>query len=189
MRIISGHLKGLKLLLPKDKKTRPLRDMVKENIFNLLTHSKKISSTITKSNVLDLYSGTGSFGLECLSRGASNVTFVENGDQILVTLKKNISNSNFKNETKIFCEDVLNFVKNYSNLKQKFDLIFCDTPFKESNVNTILKLIFENKLLEKNGILILHRHKSANQKFLDNFKIIEERTYGLSKIIFYKLLF
>jgi len=187
MRIISGYLKSLKLLMPKDKKTRPLRDMVKENIFNLLIHSKKISFIIEKSNVLDLYSGTGSFGLECLSRKASSVSFVENGDEISKILKKNISNSNFKNETKIFYEDVLSFVKNYSNLEQKFDLIFCDPPFKESNVNNVLKLIFENKLLKKTGILILHRHKSVDQKLLDNFKIIEERIYGLSKIIFYRL--
>ena len=67
MRIIAGKLKGTTLHIPKDKNTRPLKDIVRENIFNLLTHSNRISLELKQSNILDLYSGTGSFGLECLS--------------------------------------------------------------------------------------------------------------------------
>ena len=77
MRIIGGEFKGKKLFLPDDKNTRPLKDIVKESIFNLIQHSKKIKIKIEGSVVLDLFSGSGSFGLECLSRGAQNVTFVE----------------------------------------------------------------------------------------------------------------
>jgi 16S rRNA (guanine966-N2)-methyltransferase len=68
MRIISGIYKGKKLIIPDDKFTRPLKDLVKESIFNLITHSNKITVNIEKSNVLDLFSGSGSFGLECISR-------------------------------------------------------------------------------------------------------------------------
>ena len=64
MRIVAGKFKGMTLLGPEDKKIRPLRDMVRESIFNFLLHSNKISFQLEKSNVLDLYSGTGSFGLE-----------------------------------------------------------------------------------------------------------------------------
>ena len=77
MRIIAGNLKGSTLYMPKDKNTRPLRDITKESIFNLLTHSKKILLELKQSNVLDLYAGTGSFGLECLSRKARSVCFIE----------------------------------------------------------------------------------------------------------------
>ena len=73
MRIIAGKLKGTILYLPKDKSTRPLKDLVRESIFNLLNHSNKISIKLQNSNILDLYAGTGSFGLECLSRQASSV--------------------------------------------------------------------------------------------------------------------
>ena len=69
MRIISGKLKGRKLFLPQDKTTRPLKDLVKVSIFNLLDHSNIIKKKLENSSVLDLFSGTGSFGLECLSRG------------------------------------------------------------------------------------------------------------------------
>ena len=71
MRIISGELKGKKLLDPLDRSTRPLKDMVKESIFNILDHSNKISTQILNAKVFDLFSGTGSFGIECLSRGAA----------------------------------------------------------------------------------------------------------------------
>ena len=66
MRIISGFLKGKKIKFLKNSNTRPLKDSVKENIFNILIHSKFIKAKIEKSNVLDLYSGIGSFGIECI---------------------------------------------------------------------------------------------------------------------------
>ena len=78
MRIISGKFKNKTILLPTDKNTRPLRDMVKESIFNILKHSNLFQNEISNSSILDLYSGSGSFGLECLSRGASKVIFCEN---------------------------------------------------------------------------------------------------------------
>ena len=90
MRIIAGKLKGSTLHMPKDKNTRPLKDLAKESIFNLLTHSNKISLRLEQSNVLDLYAGTGSFGLECLSRQARSVCFVEKRKDAVEILEKNI---------------------------------------------------------------------------------------------------
>ena len=101
MRIISGELKGKKLSEPLDKSTRPLKDMVRESIFNILDHSNKVSAKIYKANVLDLFSGTGSFGIECLSRGAAEVFFFENYHNSLKILKKNISNLKLENKSKI----------------------------------------------------------------------------------------
>ena len=75
MRIISGIFKGKKLFLPTDKNTRPLKDLVKESIFNLIKHSNKINININNSVILDLFSGSGSFGIECLSREAKKVFF------------------------------------------------------------------------------------------------------------------
>ena len=90
MRIISGNFKGKKLLISKDKHTRPLKDNVKESIFNILEHSKLINYKISNSNILDLFSGVGSFGIECLSRGSKKVVFVENYSGVLPILKKNL---------------------------------------------------------------------------------------------------
>ena len=77
MRIIAGNFKGKKILEPKDINTRPLKDLTKESIFNILKHSNKFDINIEGSSILDLFSGVGSFGVECLSRGAKHVTFVD----------------------------------------------------------------------------------------------------------------
>ena len=78
MRIISGQFRGKKILEPKDKSTRPLKDLTKESIFNIIQHSNKFFLDLNNSNILDLFSGIGSFGLEALSRNANFVTFAEN---------------------------------------------------------------------------------------------------------------
>ena len=92
MRIISGNFKGKKILEPKDIYTRPLKDLTKESIFNIINHSNKFKIKIEESVILDLFSGVGSFGIECLSRKADKVYFVENYKNVLPILKKNLSN-------------------------------------------------------------------------------------------------
>jgi 16S rRNA (guanine966-N2)-methyltransferase len=188
MRIIAGKLKGTNLHFPQSKITRPLKDRARESIFNLLIHSNKISFQFEKSNILDLYAGTGSFGLECLSREAKNVYFVEKSEDARIILEKNIEKLKVKKNVSIFLDDVFSSIKKQSILKSKFDLIFCDPPFKDLNVEKLIKLIYTNSLLKKNGILILHRNKSTKDKFPNYFKIIDERIYGVSKIILGKFL-
>ena len=105
MRIIGGKLRGTKLYLPKNKDTRPLKDMVRESIFNLLLHSNQIIFKFEKSSILDLYSGTGSFGLECLSRGSKEVCFFEKDKNVIEVLEKNIIKLNLIKKAKIFSTD------------------------------------------------------------------------------------
>ena len=83
-------MKGTSLYLSKNKNTRPLKDIARESIFNLLKHSNKISFKFERSNILDLYAGTGSFGLECISRDSENVFFIENEKDAKKILEKNI---------------------------------------------------------------------------------------------------
>jgi len=189
MRIIAGDYKGFILYMPKNKTTRPLKDLARESIFNLLVHSNKILLELKQSNVLDLYAGTGSFGLECLSRKARSVFFIENKKDAIEILEKNIEKLNVKNKVKVFFEDIFKLIKKKDIFKSKFDLIFCDPPFGDTNIEELIQLIFNNKLLSKNGIIILHRQKTTREKLPDYFKILEERTYGISKIIFGKFLF
>ena len=190
MRIIAGKFRGVTLYMPRGKKTRPLKDLVRESIFNFLSHSNKISFKFEQSNVLDLYSGTGAFGLECLSRLAKQVIFIEKEKEVFKILEKNIEKLKEKNKTKILFEDVFSVIKKqdkhlFSWLSDlKFDLIFCDPPFKDTNINKLIELIVAKNLLKKNGIIIIHRHKYDKEKLTNYFKIIDERTYGISKIIF-----
>ena len=104
MRIIGGKFRGKKILQPKDKETRPLRDLAKESIFNIINHSNKFKINIENSIVLDLFAGVGSFGLECLSRGAEHVTFVEKYNGVLPILKRNLNDLNMKEKSEIIEE-------------------------------------------------------------------------------------
>ena len=183
MRIISGLFKGKKILQPKDLKTRPLKDLTKESIFNIINHSNKFKVYINEANILDIFAGVGSFGLECLSRGARKVVFIENYKEVLPVLKKNLSSlqkiKNYKiMEKNAYEKDI------FLNLVESFDIIFLDPPYKEENFNIILNNIYKKKILNKNGIIILHRHKNEKDYFPSCFRLIEEKTYGVSKIIF-----
>jgi len=186
MRIIAGKLKGFILHMPKNKNTRPLKDLARESIFNLLTHSNKILLQIKHSNVLDLYAGTGSFGLECLSRQAKSVCFIEKKKDAIEILEKNIEKLKVENKIKIFFNDIFELIKKKNIFKLKFDLIFCDPPFKDTNIEKLIELIFNKNLLNKNGIIILHRSKMTKEKLPNYFEIVDERTYGISRIIFGK---
>ena len=111
MRVISGTLKGKTISFLKSNKTRPLKDSVKENIFNIIIHSNILKIKIERSRILDLYSGIGSFGVECISRGAKNVTFVEKEKFAFQTLLNNLINLGIENKTKLFNESTANFLK------------------------------------------------------------------------------
>ena len=182
MRIISGKFKGRKIFEPIDLKTRPLKDLTKESIFNIIKHSNLIKVNIENSNILDLFSGTGSFGLECISRGASKVTFFENYKSVIKTLKKNIHNFGCEKKTNIIEKDIFNKKNFYFD--EKFEIIFLDPPYKERKIINIINRIYELDIIKKNGIIILHRHKREKDKFPNKFKPFIEKNYGISKIIF-----
>jgi len=186
MRIISGLFKGKKIIEPKDLKTRPLKDLTKESIFNIISHSNKFKININKANILDIFSGVGSFGLECLSRGARYVTFIENYKDVLLILKKNLSNLKLTNNFKIYEKDAFE-LSTYKEINDKFDIIFLDPPYKEKNLDLVLKNILTQNILNNDGIIILHRHKKTDDIFPNQLKVVEEKKYGISKIIFISL--
>ena len=184
MRIISGTLRGKKIFFEKILTTRPLRDFVKENIFNLIEHSKLIRVKIKDSNILDLYSGPGSFGLECVSRGAKKVYFFEKNIKVFNLLKRNIRELKVEKNTNPLNSDI-GEIENL-NIREKFDIAFFDPPYKQKNFNDVIRLIKNNFLFNKEHIILIHRERSTDEdleKFLNIFLV---KQYGRSKIIFAK---
>jgi len=183
MRIISGTSKGKRLYEPKDLLTRPLKDLTKESIFNIISHSNKFNVALEDANILDLFSGTGSFGLECLSRGSKHVTFVENYKKILPILKKNIIGLNYEKNSKIIEMDINNSLS-FKVFQNQFNIIFLDPPYKEKKLFQILENIIQFNLLKDEGVVIIHRHKKEIDKFPKRLKIIEDKLYGISRVFF-----
>ena len=165
-------------------KTRPLKDLVKESIFNIINHSKKFKIDLENANILDMFSGVGSFGIECLSRGVQEVVFVENYQGVIPILKKNLLNLKSIDNYKIIEKDIYNNNK-IINLNIQFDIIFLDPPFKDKNLSIIFRKIKNENLLKETGIIILHRHKDEKDIFLEDFNIIEKKKYGISRIFFF----
>ena len=183
MRIIGGKFKGKRLLEPQDKQTRPLKDLTKESVFNIIKHSNKFSININEAYVLDLFSGVGSFGIECISQGASHVTFIEKYKGVLPILKKNLNNLKSEINYEIIESDILNEFE-FKSLNLTYDVIFLDPPYKERALENILNKIVFNKVLNNNGIIIIHRHRKEIDTYPKNFHLIDEKKYGISKIIF-----
>ena len=186
MRIIGGNLRGKKILAPIDKSTRPLKDMVRESIFNIIEHSKNEFVNLKSAKVLDLFSGTGSFGIECLSRGAKKVIFCENYTNSIKVLKKNLDLLKLNKYSKIIEKDTYNISQSQLNLK-KFDLIFLDPPFKDNKINQLIDKIKKMKITSKDSLIIIHRNKKIAENISNNLIISKEKNYGLSKIIFGKI--
>ena len=185
MRIISGTLKGKSINFLKNKNTRPLKDSVKESIFNILNHSNLIKTDIQNSNILDLYSGVGSFGIESLSRNAKRVTFIEKDINASNILKENLIKLSIFQKSKIFTDKIENVL---SRLEEKFNIFFFDPPFADENYFLNLELIKNRKIFEENHIVIIHREKKSKENFRNILHIIETKQYGRSKIFFGKFI-
>lgn len=185
MRIISGTLKGKSINFLKNKNTRPLKDSVKESIFNILNHSNLIKTDIQNSNILDLYSGVGSFGIETLSRNAKRVTFIEKDINASNILKENLKKLSIFQKSKIFTDKIENVL---SRLEEKFNIFFLDPPFADENYFLNLELIKNRKIFEENHIVIIHREKRSKENFGNILHIVETKQYARSKIFFGKFI-
>ena len=183
MRVISGNLKGKIIQNPTDKITRPLKDIVRESIFNILEHSKNEKINFENNVILDLFSGSGSFGIECLSRGVKEVYFFENYKPSLTILKENLENLNLSKSSIISEKDAYK-ISNEDIDHKKVDLIYLDPPFKDKNINKLLEKIKNLKIAQENTLIIIHRNKKYKDELIEEFKISREQNYGVSNIIF-----
>ena len=183
MRIISGFLKGKKIDFLKSITTRPLRDFVKESTFNIINHSILVNISLRESNVLDLYSGIGSFGIECISRGAKKITFVENDKRALLILKKNIDQLKIEKKTRVFEAKIALFLKQLGK-NDKYEIIFFDPPFSENFFIEELKIIKNSNICKNDHLIIIHRDTKSKDDLSGVVNIVVTKIYGRSKVIF-----
>jgi len=175
MRILGGKLKGKNLYGSQDLSIRPLTNLTKKSIFDSLQNFYQDKS------VLDLFSGSGSFGLEAFSRGAKSITFVEKSEKSLAVLQRNISLIPADRDClKIIKGDALKFC---SQSGVSYDLILMDPPFNFPEIQALLDAIFSNKILNNNGIMVVH-HEILNpiQNDTADYMIMKQKKFGRSLI-------
>jgi 16S rRNA (guanine(966)-N(2))-methyltransferase RsmD len=177
MRVLSGKYKGKRLYAGKDLSIRPTTNRIKETIFNILY------DFCSNKNVIDLFSGSGSLGIEALSRGAASVTFLEHSESSLKVLKQNINLLGIDlSQSKIVKSDVFDYCQRTSST---FDLILIDPPFNFPELQKLIDLIFSHKILENDGILVI-QHEISNPLNEQNqkYKIVKQKKIGRSIISF-----
>lgn len=178
MRIISGLAKGRRLSSPNTLKVRPATDKVKESLFSIL-------GDISEVKVLDLFAGTGSVGLEALSRGAHSCTFVEADRQIAEFINKNITICGFESCYKLLKMPVAKALPLLEKRQEHFDLIFIDPPYDKNLLNPTLQLLAQSKLLRPHSVLVCE-HSPRELPFGKNLEISDQRKYGQTLISFLK---
>ncbi len=175
LRVISGKYKGKKLFGFDIDGTRPTMDRVKESLFGM------IQNNIKDSVCLDLFAGSGSLGIEALSNGASKCYFVEKHNEIYNVLKSNLVSISDYELIKKDYKDALNSLVNI-----KFDIIFLDPPYKMCLINGILDFIYDNDLLNANGIIVCEYENELVHS--DKFEEIKTKRYGSKMITIYRKL-
>ncbi|QQS37661.1 MAG: 16S rRNA (guanine(966)-N(2))-methyltransferase RsmD [Ignavibacteriales bacterium] len=165
MRIISGEFKGRFIKVPQSDKIRPTTDRVRETLFNLLSNRLDF----TNIRALDLYAGSGSLGIECISRGASEVHFVERDRFIYSNLEENISSLSIKDRCSVYNMEVLSFVNKLVTVK--YDLILADPPFFKDDIYKVVEAILNNNYLTDEGLLIIERSIQTQEEDFLHFNI------------------
>jgi len=154
MRIISGKHKGKSIIAPKNLPVRPTTDFAKEGLFNILGNEFNIEEI----EVLDLFSGTGNIALEFASRGAKKVMCIDLNHNCVSFIKKMKRELEFT-QISVFRNDTFRYLKQYP---QTYDIIFADPPYDMKDMGKIAELVFENKLLNENGWLIIEHDRRTD---------------------------
>lgn len=181
MRIIGGLAKGRKILSPEGMGTRPTLDRIKESIFNIIQHR------VPDSIAVDVFSGTGSLGLEAASRGAKQCYLVDKGATTFSYLKQNVENLNFNDICKCFNLDAYSALNHFADKGIVFDLIFIDPPYLKDMIPPAVDIISNRNLLCEDGLIVTKiDSKEVIYEGNDNIKLIDFRKYGNTIVCFYR---
>ncbi len=176
MRVIAGSHKGQIIRVPKAH-IEPTKESVKESLFNIL------GQDIINKSFLDLFAGSGSLGIEALSRGASQCTFVDNNRVCVETILKNLSR--LKLEGEVIKRDVFHF---FNTLSPPFDYIFADPPYHKDFNESLLMSLAESPLLSTMSLIIVeHLAQKAIQDIPSSLSCVDQRFYGITSLSFYRL--
>jgi len=181
MRIIAGKARGRKLIPPATMETRPTLDRVKEAMFSM------IQGHIPEAVVVDVFAGTGSLGLEAASRGAKEVYLVDKSPITFPLLKENVKNLNFQDFCTPLNMDSYEALRSLAKKEKKFDIIFIDPPYCKEMIPEAMKIVKENDMLVKEGIIVTKI--DTIEEIYDGYediKLTRSKKYGNTTVCFYQ---
>jgi 16S rRNA (guanine(966)-N(2))-methyltransferase RsmD len=179
LKIVSGSAKGRKLRGPKTSEIRPAAARVRKSLFEIL-------GDLSGLKVLDLFAGTGSMGLEALSRGALEVTFVDSGRQAISLLFHNLEQTGFLDRAVVLKQKAAAAIPWLHRKKRLFDVIFLDPPYDRGHIDECLKKLNNYNLLAADGLLLCEHSPRENPAFLDGLEAVDKRKYGQTLVSFFK---
>lgn len=182
MRVISGTRKGHRLKSPKGMNIRPTEDRIKESVFNIL------GNIDADSIVLDGFGGTGSIGIEFLSRGAKFCYFIDNSTYSVKLIYENLTHTKFLEQSKVIKKDFFKALKILRGEGLIFDYIYLDPPFRQEGfIDKLLQSISNENVLAKNGLIIIeHESELITENKAYDFIKVDTRNYGNTTVTFYK---
>ena len=186
MRIISGKFRGLKLHSPTNIEIRPTSDRLRESLFSII-NSNKYDVNIIDANVIDICTGTGALGIEALSRGAKNLYLIDNEQNSLDIVKTNLSKiKSYDIESSVYIRKA-DANKPFKNINLIFNIVLIDPPYNSSIIQQCLPLLKEYNLIDKNSLIFAETSKQETIS-VENFKVLDTKFYGKSKLTIMKLL-
>lgn len=184
MKIIGGEFSGRVISSPKGKNTRPTGARVKESLFNFLTHGFDID--FRGLNVLDIFAGSGSLGIEALSRGAKFCNFIDIESQAILSISNNIKSLNLEKRSNVRRSDVTKIDKYVMNDQNPVDLIFSDPPYKDSFKTKIAIEDFSKKgWINKKAIIIAESSTRDEVENIEGFEIAKKKNVGDTQLCIY----
>lgn len=157
MRIIAGHAHGRRLKAPRGLLTRPTSARARESIFSRLA----VRIDFDGVRVLDIFAGSGSLGIESLSRGAARVTFVDSSRDAASAIRANLAQLDLSDRARILVSDVRRALADLSRSHEIFDLVFVDAPFKDDTSAEVLAMLAEFGLVAPDGWIVIEQSKRA----------------------------
>jgi 16S rRNA (guanine(966)-N(2))-methyltransferase RsmD len=171
MRVISGQARGLKLKAPEGLETRPTTDRIKESFFNI------ISQELYDADFLDLFSGSGSIGIEALSRGSASAVFVDAGNQSIEIIKDNLSRARLTDKAEVIKGNVLSVIDSLGAKGKQFDIIFMDPPYSMGLVEASLDAIRKANILKDNGFIVAEQSVTEPELKPAGFEVFRIKDY------------
>jgi len=179
MRITGGRVRGRKIYAPKSEKVRVTSDRVRESLFNILPSMESVS-------FLDIFAGTGSVGIEALSRGSASVVFIEKETLHAIELKKNLALCGFEKASEVIVCSAERGIRTLSEHRRRFDIVFADPPYGKGLATRTVELLEGTDLIAEDGFLVVEHSFRETIVSENEFILTDQRRYGDTVLSFFR---